>query len=230
MDPVDAMTLTMRQGLAVGLVVLGVLSGQQVSWAQSENSQPVENPPALPRLSASLTGVVGVSFGLHIASSTEDTATVLQSQLLSGLRLALRGRVSDHWAFGLSAGKFFIGALGGVNIRWWDAQFSTRYFLGQPSVNQYWTELGLGLAAATEAVPAYDVYGGGHVLAHSNVIWAPAASLAIGKDVAIGRYLGIAPEIRGMYLGFSNDALTPVYGPQKVILLGLSLNGLGAYL
>jgi hypothetical protein len=31
-------------------------------------------------------------------------------------------------------------------------------------------------------------------------------------------------------LGFSNDALTPVYGPQKVILLGLSLNGLGAYL
>ena len=222
----------MRWRLAAALVTWGILSGQQVSWAQSEDSQPVENPPALPRLSVSLTGVIGVAFGLHIASSTDDTANVLQSQLLSGLRLALRGRVSDNWAFGLTAGKFFIGALHGVNIRWWDAQISTRYFLGRPSVNQYWTELGLGFAAATEAVPAYDsdVYGGGRVPAHSNVIWAPAASLAIGKDAAIGRYLGIAPEIRGMYLGFSRDAPWPVYGPQKVILLGLSLYGLGAYL
>jgi len=232
MDAVDAMTLAMRWSLAAALVNLGVFSGQQVSWAQSEDSQPVENPPALPRLSVSLTGVYGMTFGSHCPTQTSDAVMCPSpAAALTGLRLAPRVRVSDDWAFGLTAGTFFLGDPGGVTIRWWDVQISTRYFLGRPSSKQYWTEVSLGFAAATEAVPSYNVDGLASVVAHSNVIWAPAAAIAVGKDFGLTRYFGISPEIRAMYLGFRTGSMPfdYYYEPQMVVLLGVSLIGLGAY-
>jgi hypothetical protein len=87
--------------------------------------------------------------------------------------------------------------------------------------------------AVEEDWPTYVTDSGMARSATTYTTWAPAGSLARGRDVRILRSLGVAPEIRVHCLGFNvNDEFpntAPQYRPQVMVVLGLSVVGFGFY-
>jgi len=59
--------------------------------------------------------------------------------------------------------------------------------------------------------------------------WAPAASLAVGRDFELVRFFGLAPEVRISQYGLNGHGPGTGTAPQTVVTLGVSAVGFGAY-
>jgi hypothetical protein len=119
-----------------------------------------------------------------------------------------------------------------VPTKLWDIQFAGRYYLGTAAASRYWLDASAGAAALVEDWPRYGADSGEWFSAHTFTSWAPTGALAVGRDFAILRHFGLAPEIRVQCFGFSLDDWlqhAPQYRPQVLVVLGLSVVAWGFY-
>jgi hypothetical protein len=220
----------MRSGVLAGMVlVIGWL--QADAWAQTTVTTAASHE--VPRLTVGGTVLFGTVLGSLCAPTTGDVISCGADSTVAGLRLSPRWRLSNDWAVGISGGVAWLGRGGNVPTKLWDIQFTGRYHLGATTASQYWLDASAGLVAVEEDWPTYVTDSGMARSATTYSTWAPAGSLAIGRDVQILHFFGVAPEIRVHCLGFNvNDEFpntAPQYRPQVIVVLGLSLVGLGFY-
>ncbi len=187
--------------------------------------------PEVPHLTVGATLVAGMSLGSQCHSAGSDTATCWDKGLLAGVRLAPRWRLQNsRLGIGFSTGFTVIGE-SFVSTHWWDGQLAARYYFGRSAPSQTWLDASLGALVALERVPTHLKDIGQTVSEHTISTWAPAASLALGRDAEIVRYFGLAPELRVSFYGldahFKGNG--PGYNPQTVLTLGLSLVAFGFY-
>jgi hypothetical protein len=195
-------------------------------------SEVPSEPPMAPRLSLNVALFAGVSFGLQCHASGNDTSDCLDNSGTAGLRLAPRWRVSSHLGLGVSSGVASVTGNSSFAVtRWWDEQLGARYYIGTPSASQWWLDGTLGVLIAREHTPAYQTQIGGMMSEHTATDWAPAASLALGHDIELVRYFGLAPELRVSFYGLDihYKGMHPAYNPQTVVTLGVNIIGLGCY-
>jgi hypothetical protein len=207
-----------------------------ICWPARGNGEPVQvssEPPTVPRLSANVTLFVGLGFGFQCHASGNDTAVCSNNSAFAGLRLAPRWRVSSHLGFGLSTGVAVVGGInsGFASTRWWDEQLGMRYYVGTSGPSQLWLDGTLGVLIAREHIPTYQSQLGDTVSEHTLSDWAPVASLALGHDIELIRYFGVAPELRVSLYGLDvhYKGMHPAYDPQTVVTLGVSFVGFGCY-
>ena len=220
----------MRSKVLAGLVlVIGCF--QADAWAQTMVITAASHE--VPRLAVGGTALFGTVLGSLCAPTTGDVIFCGVGSTVAGLRLSPRWRLGNDWAMGISGGVAWLGRGGNVPTKLWDIQFSGRYYLGATAVSQYWLDASAGLVAVEEDWPTYVTDSGMARSAATYTTWAPAGSLAFGRDVQILRSFGVAPEIRVHCLGFNvNDEFpntAPQYRPQVIVVLGLSLVVFGFY-
>lgn len=219
----------MRSGLMVA-AVLAIVSSQAHAWGQTATSEPAAPQSEIPRLSVAATAFAGPAFGFWCGPSVSDVVQCGDKSLLAGLRLSPRWRLSHDWALGFSAGVAWVGHDQQGKTKWWDAQFAGRYYLGAAAASQFWLDASAGLVSAVESLPAHLSETGQPQPASHISTWAPAGSLAIGRDAEVLRYLGVAPELRVTFFGLNRDGPAILtYRPQTLVLLGLSVVGFGFY-
>lgn len=203
---------------AMGYFATNALGQTAAAPSTSASSQ-------LPRLAVAETAVFGSTFGSLCTPTTGDVRDCATESLLSGLRLSPRWRLSNDWAVGISGGVAWLGGGEPVPTRVWDVQVAGRYYLGTAAASQYWLDAGVGAAALEENWPRYETETQEWFAAHTFTSWAAAGSLAVGRDFAISRYFGLAPEIRIQCFGFSPGAWgehASQYRPQVFAGFGLS--------
>jgi hypothetical protein len=211
------------------MLAIGCLQGD-VRAQTMEGTTPARE---VPRLTVGGTALFGTVLGSLCAPTTGDMISCGAYSTIAGLRLSPRWRLSDAWAAGLWGGVAWLERGGNVPTKLWDVQLTGRYFLGAAAESQYWLDASAGMVAVQEDWPNYVTDSGMARAANTSIAWAPAGSLAFGRDLEILRSFGVAPEIRVHCLGFNtNDALpnaAPQYRPQVLVVLGLSVVGFGFY-
>jgi hypothetical protein len=220
----------MRSRVLVGLVLV-MVNGclQAAAWA--ETPEVIATSNEVPRFSLGGTVSFGSVLGSLCAPTTGDVISCGADSTLAGARFSPRWRFGNAWAVGLSGGVAWLGRGGNVPSKLWDIQFTGRYYVGARSASQYWLDASAGLAAVEEDWPSYVTDSGMARTARTATTWAPAGSVAFGRDFRILRSFGVAPEIRIHGLGFDvNDdfsTVAPHYRPQVLVLAGFSVVGFG---
>jgi hypothetical protein len=149
--------------------------------------------------------------------------------MLVGLRISPRVRLNNDWGLGFSLGVAWLSQAD-IPAKWWDAQAAVRYYLGHAAPSQTWLDATMGAVVASQRFPEYSSDTEVQP-AQSVFTWAPAASLAIGRDFQIVRHFGLAPEVRISQYGVNGHGpgAGTDYKPQTVVTLGLSVVGFGLY-
>ena len=217
--------------LASVVLVIGCL--QADAWAQTTVAMSTAVSTEVPRLTLGATALFGTVLGSLCAPTTGDVISCGAYSTIAGLRISPRWRLGNAWAVGISGGVAWLGRGGNVPTKLWDMEITGRYYLGAAAVSQYWLDASMGLVAVEEDWPTYVTDSGMARSATTYTTWAPAGSLALGRDVQIQRSFGVAPEIRIHCLAFNvNDEFpnaAPQYRPQVMVVLGLSVVGFGFY-
>ena len=213
------------------VLVIGCL--QADAWAQTTVAKSTAASTEVPRLTLGATALFGTVLGSLCAPTTGDMISCGAYSTIAGLRISPRWRLSNAWAVGISGGVAWLGRGGNVPTKLWNMEFTGRYYLGATAASRYWLDASAGVVAVEEDWPTYITDSGMARSATTYTTWAPAGSLAIGRDIQILRSFGVAPELRIHCLGFNvNDEFpntAPQYRPQVMVVLGLSLVGFGFY-
>jgi hypothetical protein len=210
-----------------------VLVSVSLSGVARAEETPSPRPSAAPALELALVGDLLIATGNFCRMRLSDVADCSGLLGYYGVGAQVRGRFLERWSFGVHGAYDQSQWTQGIDSQRRDAEVQYRlvrfgadgrfHFDGRAGVDPY-VELAAGVAkswSASDGASGFETRPG---------VTVPSVGAAFGVAFALGDYLALGTELRGVYLPFPEATLTEqrlsgsaLEGPVFVSSLGVTL-------